>query len=424
MSRSGWTRRRRVAKLAIPTALVPALLARHRSRVPRRPHRSPRRTPTAPRHRRPVLPALRQRRLRRRALRRRPQDRRHDAERHGRRHDHDPRRWRCRTSTRSTSTSCSTRPRSRSTAWPPTSRTGRGPRAHDRAGHAGSPGTPTSRSRSSTPPPRTRIFEGSFNPVYAGSGGLLIIGEPTSAPWWFPSNDHPQDKALYDFHLSVPERRRGADDRPAGLHADRRRAARHLELAGRRAGRSVPGVPGHRPVRRDRVRGSTGVPVVTAIGEGSGVGRRGGRGGLRPPGRGDRLPEGSVRQVPLRATSATSSCRPASGSRSRPRRGPTYSPLFWQGPGREHLGRRARAGAPVVGRQRLGPELARRLAERGLRDVVAVALGGGPRRHDGAADAGRDLQPVPRGPPVLDAQDRRPGTRLAVRRRRSTPAAR
>lgn len=40
--------------------------------------------------------------------------------------------------------------------------------------------------------------------MYGGSGGLIIIGEPTSAPWWFPTNDHPQDKARYDFHLSVP----------------------------------------------------------------------------------------------------------------------------------------------------------------------------------------------------------------------------
>jgi aminopeptidase N len=35
--------------------------------------------------------------------------------------------------------------------------------------------------------------------------GAVVAGEPTSAPDWFPSNDHPRDKATYEFAISVPD---------------------------------------------------------------------------------------------------------------------------------------------------------------------------------------------------------------------------
>ncbi|MEV0676551.1 M1 family metallopeptidase [Actinosynnema sp. NPDC050436] len=35
--------------------------------------------------------------------------------------------------------------------------------------------------------------------------GALAINEPDVAPWWFPSNNHPRDKATYDVSLSVPD---------------------------------------------------------------------------------------------------------------------------------------------------------------------------------------------------------------------------
>ncbi len=37
------------------------------------------------------------------------------------------------------------------------------------------------------------------------SDGALVLGEPESATTWFPVNDHPRDKALYDIELTVPE---------------------------------------------------------------------------------------------------------------------------------------------------------------------------------------------------------------------------
>ncbi|MBF6043743.1 M1 family peptidase, partial [Streptomyces sp. NRRL B-1677] len=35
--------------------------------------------------------------------------------------------------------------------------------------------------------------------------GGVIAQEPESAAWWFPSNDHPTDKATYDISVSVPD---------------------------------------------------------------------------------------------------------------------------------------------------------------------------------------------------------------------------
>lgn len=34
--------------------------------------------------------------------------------------------------------------------------------------------------------------------------GAFVAGEPQGAPTWFPCNDHPTDKATYDFRLTVP----------------------------------------------------------------------------------------------------------------------------------------------------------------------------------------------------------------------------
>jgi aminopeptidase N len=36
-------------------------------------------------------------------------------------------------------------------------------------------------------------------------GGVLVAGEPTGAETWFPSNNHPQDKATYALHITVSQ---------------------------------------------------------------------------------------------------------------------------------------------------------------------------------------------------------------------------
>ena len=34
--------------------------------------------------------------------------------------------------------------------------------------------------------------------------GAVVVGEPQGSPGWFPCNDNPQDKATYDFAVTVP----------------------------------------------------------------------------------------------------------------------------------------------------------------------------------------------------------------------------
>ncbi|WP_394827973.1 M1 family metallopeptidase [Pendulispora albinea] len=37
------------------------------------------------------------------------------------------------------------------------------------------------------------------------AGGAASVGEPFSAEWWYPCNNHPADKATYDVSVAVPE---------------------------------------------------------------------------------------------------------------------------------------------------------------------------------------------------------------------------
>jgi aminopeptidase N len=36
------------------------------------------------------------------------------------------------------------------------------------------------------------------------TGGVIVAGEPTGAETWFPANNHPADKASFDFHITAP----------------------------------------------------------------------------------------------------------------------------------------------------------------------------------------------------------------------------
>ena len=37
---------------------------------------------------------------------------------------------------------------------------------------------------------------------------VVTMNEPHMAPWWFPANDHPRDKATVDVHITVPRHRK------------------------------------------------------------------------------------------------------------------------------------------------------------------------------------------------------------------------
>jgi aminopeptidase N len=45
----------------------------------------------------------------------------------------------------------------------------------------------------------------SFEGWVKNSDGAFVVNEPQGAPGWFPANDDPNDKATYDFAITVPE---------------------------------------------------------------------------------------------------------------------------------------------------------------------------------------------------------------------------
>ncbi len=49
------------------------------------------------------------------------------------------------------------------------------------------------------------IRYGGERPFTPSATGAIAVGEPGIAAWWYPCNDHPRDKALYDVRLVVPK---------------------------------------------------------------------------------------------------------------------------------------------------------------------------------------------------------------------------
>ena len=47
--------------------------------------------------------------------------------------------------------------------------------------------------------------------------GAFVVNEPIGAMAWFPNNNHPRDKATYDFHLTAPDAYSTRRQRRAGV---------------------------------------------------------------------------------------------------------------------------------------------------------------------------------------------------------------
>jgi aminopeptidase N len=62
----------------------------------------------------------------------------------------------------------------------------------------------TVRVRYSGVPSRRR--PGGLRPWTRTPGGVVAAGKPEIAAWWYPSNDHPRDKATYDVRVTVAKR--------------------------------------------------------------------------------------------------------------------------------------------------------------------------------------------------------------------------
>ena len=54
-------------------------------------------------------------------------------------------------------------------------------------------------------PERVIDPDGSSEGWVPTADGAFVVNEPQGSPGWFPANDNPQDKATYDFSVTVPE---------------------------------------------------------------------------------------------------------------------------------------------------------------------------------------------------------------------------
>ena len=100
--------------------------------------------------------------------------------------------------------------------------------------------------------------------------------EPESAWWWFPSNDHPLDKATYDISVSVPDGVQAISNGVLPGARVRRGRLDPLQLAvADQAAGDLPDLPRGRQVRHHhRHRTASGMPVINAYSTDAGRRRR------------------------------------------------------------------------------------------------------------------------------------------------------
>ncbi len=212
--------------------------------------------------------------------------------------------------------------------------------------------------------------DGSSEGWVKNADGAFVVNEPQGAPGWFPGNDDPNDKATYDFAITVPQGRVAIANGRLLLVGDRRRQddvalARGLadgllphdgdqrRLRSHGAGRAERAAD----LQRDRLGGRfTRHRRLQRGAEGDG------RDAVRAAARGHRVLRRRLRRLSLH--------QHGRGHRPGPRRlrarVPDQADVRRRAE-REHA--RARDRAPVVRRQRDALGVAGHLAQRGLRDA-------------------------------------------------------
>ena len=75
--------------------------------------------------------------------------------------------------------------------------------------------------------PGRRSYDGESNWL-ADRHEVVAMNQPHMAPWWFPSNDHPADKALMDISITVPSGKKVvANGQPVGRERRGSRVTHH-----------------------------------------------------------------------------------------------------------------------------------------------------------------------------------------------------
>ena len=249
--------------------------------------------------------------------------------------------------------------------------------------------------------------------------------EPNAASTWIPISDHPSDKATWTFRvdgaagLNVIVQRRGC---AAERHAH---GKSHLRVERALPDGELPRRPPTRQLGHATGSHAGGIPDRRWPSTRAARRQRPERGRLllRHHGRGDRPLEPDVRPAtrstrPARSPTTPTTTARRSASRSRRRRGPVYSTV------RSDLDDRARAGTPVVRRQRLAGDVAAHLAQRGLRDLRAVPVGRAQGRQHAPISRSWTTTPGRTPRPFWHDHGGRPAARHDVRQRRLSPRRR
>jgi aminopeptidase N len=107
-----------------------------------------------------------------------------------------------------------------------------------------------------------RVAWGGESNWVADDSEVLSLNEPHMAAWWFPSNDHPLDKARMDLHITVPQTQQVvAGGRLVGVHRSAHQATYHWR-AGKMATYLAFFVAGRFDVRRGIAHG---LPYYLAV---------------------------------------------------------------------------------------------------------------------------------------------------------------
>jgi aminopeptidase N len=106
-----------------------------------------------------------------------------------------------------------------------------------------------------------------IKPWITTSDGAVALGQPEIAAWWFPSNDHPADKATFDLRISVPRGRQAiSNGRLAGVHRTAARSTWHWTMAEPMATYLAFAAMGRYHILRGKTR--SGRPYLYAIAKG------------------------------------------------------------------------------------------------------------------------------------------------------------
>ncbi len=263
--------------------------------------------------------------------------------------------------------------------------------------------------------PARYAYAGESNWV-ADASEAEAVNEPHMAPWWFPANDHPLDKARMDLHITVPaDRQVVANGRLLGVRRDAGHATYHWSGGGPMATYLAFFVAGRFVIRQGT---SHHLPYYVAVSRqlDPGARRAALKGLLRTPAIVAWLQQAGRSLRVLADRWCRDLARPGllagepDPAGLPPRRLPAAD-----GP---------RARPPVVRRLGVGAPLDRRVAQRGVRDVHGAPLDRGSRRPDHVGMAARRVRrrrPPTRRSGTSSSPTRAPATSSTGR---STSAAR